>query len=68
MSQPQNSISSLNPVEVIDRILDKGLIIDAWARFSLEGSELLNIERRIITKSVETYLKDAEAVCKHSFT
>ncbi|RPH89916.1 MAG: gas vesicle structural protein GvpA, partial [Chroococcales cyanobacterium metabat2.561] len=55
-----NSSSSL--AEVIDRILDKGIVIDAWARVSLVGIELLAIEARVVIASVETYLKYAEAV------
>ncbi|MBU1874113.1 gas vesicle structural protein GvpA [bacterium] len=55
-----NSSSSL--AEVIDRILDKGIVIDIWARVSLVGIELLAIEARIVIASVETYLKYAEAV------
>ena len=55
-----NSSSSL--AEVIDRILDKGIVIDAWVRVSLVGIELLSIEARIVIASVETYLKYAEAI------
>ncbi|MHC5779965.1 gas vesicle structural protein GvpA [Nostoc sp.] len=55
-----NSSSSL--AEVIDRILDKGIVVDAWVRISLVGIELLAIEARIVIASVETYLKYAEAV------
>ena len=55
-----NASSSL--VEVIDRILDKGVVIDIWARVSLVGIELLAIEARVVIASVETYLKYAEAV------
>ena len=55
-----NSSSGL--AEVIDRILDKGIVIDAWARVSLVGIELLAIEARVVIASVETYLKYAEAV------
>ena len=55
-----NSSSSL--AEVIDRILDKGIVIDAWVRVSIVGIELLAIEARIVIASVETYLKYAEAV------
>ena len=62
MPQVQKSMGSSSLVEVIDRILDKGLVIDAWARFSLVGIELLSIEGRIVCSSVETYLKYAEAV------
>jgi len=55
-----NASSSL--AEVIDRILDKGIVIDAWVRVSLVGIELLAIEARVVIASVETYLKYAEAV------
>ena len=55
-----NSSSSL--AEVIDRILDKGIVIYAWVRVSLVGIELLAIEARVVIASVETYLKYAEAV------
>ena len=54
--------SSYSLAEVIDRILDKGIVIDAWVRVSLVGIELLAIEARIVIASVETYLKYAEAV------
>ena len=55
-----NSSSSL--AEVIDRILDKGIVIDAWVRVSLVGIELLSIEARVVIASVDTYLKYAQAV------
>ena len=55
-----NSSSSL--AEVIDRILDKGIVIDAWVRVSLGGIELFSIEARVVIASVETYHKYAEAV------
>jgi len=58
--EKMNASSSL--AEVIDRILDKGIVIDAWVRVSLVGIELLAIEARVVIASVETYLKYAEAV------
>jgi hypothetical protein len=58
--EKMNSSSSL--AEVVDRILDKGVVVDAWVRVSLVGIELLSIEARIVIASVETYLKYAEAV------
>jgi hypothetical protein len=48
--------------EVLDRILDKGLVLDAWVRISLLGLEILTIEARIVLAGVETYLKYAEAI------
>ena len=58
----EKAIASSSLVEVIDRILDKGLVIDAWVRLSLVGIELLAIEARVVVASVETYLKYAEAI------
>jgi gas vesicle structural protein len=48
--------------EVIDIILDKGLVIDAYVRVSLVGIEILTIDARIVIASVDTYLRFAEAV------
>ena len=48
--------------DVIDVILDKGLVIDAYVRVSLVGIELLTIDARIVIASVDTYLRFAEAV------
>jgi gas vesicle structural protein len=58
----EKAIGSSSLVEVVDRILDKGIVIDAWVRVSLVGIELLAIEARVVVASVETYLKYAEAV------
>ena len=58
----EKAVSSSSLVEVVDRILDKGVVIDAWVRVSLVGIELLAIEARVVLASVETWLKYAEAV------
>ena len=55
-------MDSSSLAEVIDRILDKGVVIDIWARVSLVGIELLTIDARIVIASVDTWLKYAEAV------
>jgi hypothetical protein len=60
MAEKMNASSSL--AEVIDRILDKGIVVDAWARVSLVGIEILAIEARVVVASVDTYLKYAEAI------
>lgn len=62
MAQIRKSTDSSSLAEVIDRILDKGIVIDAWVKVSLVGIELLSIEARIVIASVETYLKYAEAI------
>src|SRR3954470_11626315 len=48
--------------DVLDLILDKGLVIDLYVRVSLLGIELLTIDARIVVASVDTYLRFAEAV------
>jgi len=58
----EKSIASSSLVEVVDRILDKGIVIDAWVRISLVGIELMAIEARVVTVGVDTFLKYAEAV------
>jgi hypothetical protein len=58
----EKSVASSSMVEVIDRILDKGVVVDAWVRVSLVGIELLAIEARVTVAGVETFLKYAEAI------
>jgi gas vesicle structural protein len=48
--------------EVVDIILDKGLVLDAYVRVSLVGIELLTVDARVVIASVDTYLHFAEAV------
>ncbi len=48
--------------EILDLILDKGLVIDVFVRVSLVGIELVTIDARIVIASVDTYLRFAEAV------
>ena len=50
--------------EVLDRILDKGLVIDVWARVNLVGIEILTIEARVVVASVDTFLHYAEEITK----
>jgi hypothetical protein len=49
-------------IDVLDRILDKGIVVDAWVRISLVGIDLITVEARIVIASIDTYLKYAEAV------
>jgi len=58
----EKTIGSTSLAEVIDRILDKGIVVDAWIRVSLVGIELLAIEARVVVAGVDTFLKYAEAV------
>lgn len=49
-------------IDVLDRVLDKGIVIDAWVRISLVGIDLITVEARIVVASIDTYLKYADAV------
>jgi len=62
MAKITKSTDSSSLAEVIDRILDKGIVIDAWVKISLVGIELITVEARVVIASVETYLKYAEAI------
>ena len=53
-----------NVAEVLDRILDKGMVVDAWVRVSVVGIELLTVEARIVVASVDTFLHYAEEMTK----
>lgn len=44
-------------VDVLDRVLDKGIVIDAYVRVTLVGIDLIGVEARIVVASVDTYLK-----------
>src|SRR2546421_11253531 len=49
-------------IDVLDRVLDKGIVIDAWVRISLVGIDLITVEARIVVASIDTYLRYAEAI------
>ena len=64
-TQPRGYLERPRPsglADVIDVILDKGIVIDAYVRVSLIGIEILTIDARIVIASVDTYLRFAEAV------
>jgi hypothetical protein len=60
MARPNSS----SLAEVLDRILDKGLVVDIWARVSVVGIEILTVEARIVAASVDTFLHYAENISK----
>jgi hypothetical protein len=47
-------------IDVLDRVLDKGIVIDAWVRVSLVGIDLITVEARVVVASIDTYLKYSE--------
>ena len=58
----ERAASGASLVDVLDRVLDKGIVIDAWVRVSLVGIDLITVEARVVVASIETYLKYAEVV------
>lgn len=60
--------SSSSLADVVEVILDKGLVIDAYVRVSLVGIEVLTIDARIVIASVDTYLRFAEATNRLDLT
>ena len=61
-SQIRRAPSSAGLYDVLDLILDKGIVVDAFVRVSLVGIELLTVDARVVVASVDTYLRFAEAV------
>jgi hypothetical protein len=49
-------------IDVLDRVLDKGIVIDAWVRVSLVGIDLITVEAHVVVASIETYLKYSDLV------
>ena len=49
-------------VEVLDHVLDKGIVIDAWVRVALIGIDLITVEARVVVASIQTYLESSEAL------
>src|SRR5579885_2975602 len=68
MSQLQRHPGPSGLAEVLDVILDKGIVIDVYVRVALVGIELLTVDARIVIASVDTYLRFAEAVNRLDLT
>src|SRR5438874_375047 len=62
-SADQPSVGA-NVIDVLDHVLDKGIVIDAWMRVSLAGIDLLTVEARVLVASIETYLQQAPAIAE----
>jgi gas vesicle structural protein len=68
MSQLQRQPGPSGLADVLDVILDKGIVIDVYLRVALVGIELLTVDARIVIASVDTYLRFAEAVNRLDLT
>ena len=58
----ERATSGSSLIDVLDRVLDKGIVIDAWVRVSLVGIDLITVEARVVVASIDTYLKRSEPV------
>ena len=47
-------------IDVLDRVLDKGIVIDAWARMSVVGIDLMTVQMKVVVASIETYILYAD--------
>jgi hypothetical protein len=56
---PQTSVA-----EVLDRVLDRGIVIDAWLRVSLIGITLIDVDARVVVASISTYVKESDALAR----
>ena len=64
----ERAASNSSLIDVLDRVLDKGIVFDAWVRVSVVGIELVTIEARVVVASIATYFSHAEALVEVSTT
>jgi gas vesicle structural protein len=63
MTMPLDRQRGVSMIDVLDRVLDKGIVIDYWARISLLGVDILTaIDARVVVASIETYLQYSEPI------
>ena len=62
MAVVERAAGGTSLIDVLDRVLDKGIVIDAWVRVSLVGIDLITVEARVVVASIDTYLKYSEFV------
>src|SRR5881409_2454842 len=62
LTVPAHLHGNASLVDVLERVLDKGIVIDAWMRMSVCGIHVMTVEARILVASIETYLKHAELI------
>jgi hypothetical protein len=64
MATLERTSSTSSLIDVLDRVLDKGIVIDAWVRVSLIGIELVTVEARVVVASIATYLGYADTLAE----
>ena len=56
--------TSTSVIDVLDHVLDKGIVIDAWVQVSVVGIDLITVEARIVVASIDTYLNYAQTIAE----
>ena len=64
VSNVERTHATSSLLDILDRVLDKGIVIDAWLRLSLIGIELVTVEARVVVASITTYLGYSEALAE----
>jgi gas vesicle structural protein len=64
MSEVERTSTRTSLIDILDRVLDKGIVVDAWVRVSVVGVDLITMEARIVVSSIETYVNRADAVAR----
>ena len=64
MSELQRGSTSTSVIDVLDHVLDKGIVIDAWLRVCVLGIDLITVEARVVVASIETYWSCRDAVAR----
>jgi len=58
----ERPLGPANMIDVLDRVLDKGIVVDAWMLMSVAGISLVTLEARIVVASIETYMRHASVI------
>jgi gas vesicle structural protein len=58
----ERAAAAASLIDVLDRVLDKGIVIDAWVRVSLVGIDLITVEARVTVASIDTYLRYSDVL------
>jgi gas vesicle structural protein len=64
MTEVERDSTRASLIDILDRVLDKGIVVDAWVRVSVVGVDLITMEARIVVSSIETYVHRADAVAR----
>ena len=60
----KRAATTTSAIEVLDHVLDKGIVVDSWMSVSVAGLSLITVEARVVVASIETYVNQAEPVAR----